>query len=1403
MASETPTIPAPETAPKTANQPTYKSSWTRRILFAFLALLALIILVILALRFYITTASGARFIENQINGRSFGPVESVEISGLSGDPLDNFTVSKIEVRDKDGVWLTARDLTLAWSPLALRERHVKIDRLKVDQVNALRRPVLNDGEPYQGEFPKISAQDILVSELILQDSVLGQKAVFTVAGGGTLDDDVIAARLDATRTDAAGDKFKLDFTKAKDGNLSGEFDIRGVAGGPIARLIQAPDNLAVIGVGDLAGTPEQGQGDFNLAFGAADVARGSAAWTAEKATLNADIDIGSWTRFEPLSRRAGDKISLTGSVDRAAKNAPFTLSVKAPKLALDANGALPDEGYMPERANIKVAAARVSDFVDLPEGFTVGDGSASGDVTTAPGYAFNGRVNLASVKTPYGTTSRISGPLAATQSADGTYRYNTDLNFSDIVLAQSAPIELGRSAKITSKGRIDLDRQKINFETSTLVSGPTNVTAKGQATWDTLTCDISGTTQTAVLAQGALPAGALNASYDISKTESSAIALSTEGRFAPDTPFAAPIGTLIGEELVFQTRMSPIDGGIAISEANVSGDNIRAALEGRITDTYDISGEALLSSPVTYKSAALGETSEASFTLTGPRTDPDLRLDAKSSDVTISGQTLTSPRLRVEVQDIFEAPKGPVQFEAQTAYGDLLASAQFASRPGVYVAEDIVLTLDDYSATGALSVPESGLMTGQFEMDLPEEDGRYARASIALAPRGTEQGVTLNVDAKDIELANFEFDKIIATADGTLAQLAGEIDTKGRRIDGALSRGFELAAPVTLTRTPDNAYRAETSPEGSYGDIALGASAPIEVSYDGGTLSLTAPLTVAAQPVDIVYEREPGRERLKLSASNLPVTLLPMPGNLADTRGRMAADVNLESTGGSTTGRADFTLKDWRGFDMKRETGIDATAVLTVDDRRANLALEGTAVGDGSESGGFTVDGQAEFGLNGGASLTGLRLDSDAPVSGDFKASGTAASIFGLVTPSDAELGGSLDANLRLTGTASAPLIDGQAAGQGIRFEAPELGTRIRDGRFTARFRNDSLSVTDLYVSDSDNGTLQGGGEFTLGELGRPIGSLNIDAKGFQALDRKDMKGRVSGKMAYESRAKDSGLTGNIKINEVEVRQFVTGKTSVIEIEVEEINRPEDQKAAAFQEPALPINLDINLTAPRKIYVRSRGLDVELSTDLRITGTLTEPILNGDAEVVRGGYKIAGKELQFTEGLIKFNGKLADARLDLVAETETTDITAKVDISGTVKDPEITLTSTPDRPQDEILSVLLFGRSATELSTIEAAQLAGALAQFSGSGAGFDLLGGLRDAFGIGQLSVGFADDGTAQITGGRYLAKNVYLQVFSGANGDQTGAVIDWEIRKNISLRSKLQSGNAQEISLSYKKDF
>src|SRR3546814_7369336 len=76
------------------------------------------------------------------------------------------------------------------------------------------------------------------------------------------------------------------------------------------------------------------------------------------------------------------------------------------------------------------------------------------------------------------------------------------------------------------------------------------------------------------------------------------------------------------------------------------------------------------------------------------------------------------------------------------------------------------------------------------------------------------------------------------------------------------------------------------------------------------------------------------------------------------------------------------------------------------------------------------------------------------------------------------------------------------------------------------------------------------------------------------------------------------------------------------------------------------------------------------------------------------------------------------AALDITAAAELEDLEAIVRVTGTAAAPEIVITSNPPRPQDEVLALILFGKTTAQLSAFEAVQLAAAVAQLTGGGGG-------------------------------------------------------------------------------------
>src|SRR3546814_12837042 len=64
------------------------------------------------------------------------------------------------------------------------------------------------------------------------------------------------------------------------------------------------------------------------------------------------------------------------------------------------------------------------------------------------------------------------------------------------------------------------------------------------------------------------------------------------------------------------------------------------------------------------------------------------------------------------------------------------------------------------------------------------------------------------------------------------------------------------------------------------------------------------------------------------------------------------------------------------------------------------------------------------------------------------------------------------------------------------------------------------------------------------------------------------------------------------------------------------------------------------------------------------------------------------------------------AALDITAAAELEALEAIVRVTGTAAAPEIVITSNPPRPQDEVLALILFGKTTAQPSAFAAVQLA-------------------------------------------------------------------------------------------------
>ncbi len=1378
-----------------------KSPKSKRVwLFTLLGVIALTCLLLFAARVFIKSSAGHSFIEGQVNSRSFGPIESVTISGLEGDILSDFSVSDIKLFDKEGLWLNANDLNMSWSPGALFKRHLDISSLLVEDISVLRQPTLNPSPP--SDPPTLSLQEMTLERVSLSEAVIGMAAEFNVQGGAVMTPEENQTNLKVRRTDIEGDVLVLDLNQKSDGIISGKFEITGAANGALATIIRAPVNSPIAGQGLIDGTLDNGTGTLKLDVGSNLSTQNTLTWDQEIISLESSARLTQWPALDNIIRAIGNDLSLSAQVTR--ENRRLDAALNSSDLSVQVTGTIPEDNYFPEQANITLTSENLETLGFLPERCSTGRTQILGIATLKPSPSFDGTITSQAITSPWGTAAKLSGPIRVQNLNSNSISVALDFESKSVKFKRDLPIGLGQDIRLKLESLINPSNKTLILESAELLSGATVIRTAGRAGLSPQTVNLIGSVDTPLRTAEPLPPsfprGDLAAEYSLQKTASSGFALTTKGAFSPERDMADPFGQLLGSRINFETQMSPLEDGIAIETALISAQNISLAARGSITDQVDINLEGETRAPYSFRDIQIGKTASLSAQLTGARSDPNLRLQAEASEITASNQILSQVKVKADLTQILEAPQGPVEISAQTQFGPLLSSADLASNEQGIAARDILMALGDLRTSGEIIYLESGLLDGDLKLDLPDEGDRYARAILTLEPQDNQtQGLNFSAKGRGLTYEAYAIDSLDAEISGTFSELSGQLSIKGQKQNGSLSDPISLETPIRLSRDGTASYLAAIEPKGRFGHFTFDNADPVTASFNGGEISLEAPLILREHPLNIAYQRSAnGFETLKLRAQNMPISLFPLPELLEDTRGRWSTALDMSTQYGAPSGTLSFALSDLRGLGRDTDTGL-------------NLELKGDLLGSsarfelqGQSAIGFDLTGNLDLPITVQNTLASLRPEMEAPLSGELSANGPAQAILSLIADADTNIDGTLLSNLTISGTANAPRVQGKAAGDGLDFELTQTGTQFRNGKFEAEFSNDNVSVPRIYFEDRQGGTLKGKGEFKLGEFGRPVGDIGLTAQKFKVMDRSDYEGIASGNILFKSEAKTASVTGDLILDEVEVKAFGEAQASVIVIDVEEINAPPRPVTPLQPQPnIMPTTLDLSIKAPRKIYIRSRGLDAELSLDTRLTGTANDFALEGQADVIRGSYRLAGKTIEIDTGRILFDGPISQARLDFKAGVETTNITAEITVSGTAETPDIKLSSTPARPEDEILSAILFSRSATELSGLEAAQLAATLAQLSGTGGGLDLVGGLRDTLGIAQLGVSFDENGGAIVTGGRYLADNVYLQIFSGASSNQTGAVIDWELRKDLSLRSQIQSDNDQNISLSYKKDF
>lgn len=415
---------------------------------------------------------------------------------------------------------------------------------------------------------------------------------------------------------------------------------------------------------------------------------------------------------------------------------------------------------------------------------------------------------------------------------------------------------------------------------------------------------------------------------------------------------------------------------------------------------------------------------------------------------------------------------------------------------------------------------------------------------------------------------------------------------------------------------------------------------------------------------------------------------------------------------------------------------------------------------------------------------------------------------------------GPLEVNLRLDGPPSLNALSGQLRLSGAQLADPRLGIRMESLAATAQFQNGRILV-------DAGGNVAAGGRLTVtGPVDLRAGTLDLTATLSDVLARDPnlYEARLSGQVRIAGRTAEGPLiSGRINVTRAEIRIPSTGLGGAKAIpDIRHLGERPPQRATRAKAgllpypsdaardagmvappstpPANPPRLDLLISAPNQVFVRGRGVDAELGGELLVRGTSRNVIPIGQLSLIRGRVDLLGKRFDLTEGLIELQGSLVPV-IRLVAETRQNDVTTRVIIDGEARDPEVTFESSPEMPEEEVLSQLLFGRGLDTITPLQAVQLANALAVLAGRG-GEGVIANLRNRFGLDDLDLQTDAEGNVEVRAGKYLTDKVYTDVSVGDAG-KTSINLNLDISDTLRARGSVASDGESTLGIYFERDY
>ncbi|MEX2519828.1 MAG: translocation/assembly module TamB domain-containing protein [Paracoccaceae bacterium] len=1130
----------------------------------------------------------------------------------------------------------------------------------------------------------------------------------------------------------------------------------------------------------------------------------AAADLAAKVTVKGDVialDVGGGAEGLRLDRLGPDllgeaEIRVDGVYDGSTARLA-TFRIAAAPLTLEASG---EADLVEETANFsyKLSAPELGPLAAAYDQDAKGSIAAEGAVTgpfalprlagfmALEGLRYQGE-SYGAVRLEHDATSGETPEGAVKLSADGSrfgpVTFDGDFRMADQALALSDLVATGLGARIAGALEIDL--------ADMLIDGAVDIDAP----------DLSSLSEAlGQPASGAVKGRVALASADAKQSVD--LDLDLDGIDAADIRIAsAKLEARVTDAL----GKPAANGALTATGVQTPGASVaRLALKGEgsaltsPTPAFDVTAdfEGAVAGPASVGSGALTAKGDLSAF------DAAVRATNIAADETLGDAEVAALSLTARITDALGDPAavGEVEASGVSGFGMALAGLKASGSASALLSApvfDVAAELDGAEIGAARIAGTTITAKGDLE-DLTAtlrarsiDAGGVSVATAALDARviealGGDPDIDANLKLGAANLGAASLSGAALTAKGRLSALSLALNA-----DGALENGdpikLAMAAKANLAGAGPEATISRLSFAAGETEIALrtplrvtsadGATriSGLDLSLPGGGLTGSATLHGGGISGDLALDAPDLRPVADLAGLPLDQGALRLTAKFDTRAGSAGADVAVDATG----------LRFSEG--VTDIGALDIVADLDWNGRKADV----TASISGPFGDPVRLRASAPLRPTGG-------LLPEAPPSGQLSGSvdwnGEIGELWALVPAPGHVLGGVARIALQLSGTVAKPEFGGEVGLTDGRYENLDTGTILVNITARSQMELGGGMTINLDADDGSGAPVAARIELKDGDV-----DARVQATSATLVRRDDVTAVLSVDIAAVGPLTGPDVRGTINIDRAEVRLVAATPPGVADLGPVRIKgQPiEPEPAAAGGD----ITLHVDVTGPQDIYVRGRGLDSEWKVDLEIRGTAATPIIKGAVEKRRGVLSFLGRSFDLDRGAVRFTGAPGiDPTLDVQLYHENEGVRGGVTVAGTAKAPDISFTSRPSLPEEEVLPRVLFGRSKQSLSAGEALSLALGLATLMDGTGG--AIGGVRGAVGLDVLRIDDTEEGAA-VTLGSNVTDDVFVGAKQPIGGGSGSVVVEIEIYEDFNIESEVGPDVGTSFGLKWKKDF